>query len=124
MAAASRLRVAHVAVAAAFIALGAVDGVWAARLPALKARLGLDSGELGLVIFAVSITATVMLPLAGWLTAHYGSRGPAGIGMLVASGGLTLAAFAPSLWALVVAACTLGAGIGILDVAINAHGVA
>jgi hypothetical protein len=124
MAAAPRLRAAHVAVAAAFVALGAVDGVWAARLPALKHRLGLDSGELGLVIFAVSITATAVLPVAGWLAAHRGSRGPAGLGMLIAAGALTLAAFAPSLAVLVPAACLLGAGIGVLDVSANAHGMA
>jgi hypothetical protein len=124
MAAAPRLRAAHVAVAAAFVALGAIDGVWAARLPALKHRLGLDSGELGLVIFAVSITATALLPVAGWLAAHRGSRGPTGLGMLIAAGGLTLAAFAPSLGVLVPAACLLGAGISVLDVSANAHGMA
>jgi hypothetical protein len=43
---------------------------------------------------------------------------------VIAAGGLTLAAFAPSLAVLVPAACVLGAGIGILDVSANAHGVA
>lgn len=121
---ARRLRAAHVALAFVFVGLGAVDGVWAARLPALKHRLGLDSGELGLVIFAVSVAATVSLPIAGWLTSHRGSRGPSGLGLCIAAGGLTIAAFAPSLAVLVPAACCLGAGIGILDVSANAHGVA
>jgi predicted MFS family arabinose efflux permease len=121
---ARRLRTAHVALAVAFVGLGAVDGVWTARLPALKDRLGLDSGELGIVIFSVSIAATVSLPLAGWLASHRGSRGPTGLGLVVASVGLTLAAFAPSLAVLVAAACILGAGVGILDVSANAHGVA
>ena len=124
MAAASRLRAAHFAVAAAFVALGAVDGVWASRLPALKARLGLDSGELGLVILAVSLTATVLLPLSGWFTAHFGSRGPTGVGMVIAACGLTLAAFAPTFPALVASGCVIGAGLSVLDVAANAHGVA
>jgi hypothetical protein len=44
--------------------------------------------------------------------------------MLVAAGGLTLAAFAPGLGTLVAAACVLGAGYGIIDVSANAHGVA
>ncbi len=121
---ARRLRTAHAALAVAFAGLGAVDGVWAARLPALKHRLGLDSGELGLVLFAVSVAATVSLPLAGWLTSRRGSRGPTGLGLVIAAAGLTLAAFAPSLAVLVPAACILGAGIGILDVGANAHGVA
>jgi MFS family permease len=113
-----------VALAAAFIALGLVDGTWVARLPALKQRLGLDSGRLGLVIFSVSIAATLFLPVAGWLASRFGSRGPTGLGLVVAAGGLTLAAFAPSLAVLVPAACVFGAGVGILDVGANTHAVA
>jgi fucose permease len=121
---ARRLRTAHVALAVAFVGLGGVDGVWTARLPALKHRLDLGSGELGIVIFSVSIAATVSLPLAGWLASHRGSRGPTGLGLVIAAAGLTLAAFAPSFAVLVPAACILGAGIGTLDVSANAHGVA
>jgi MFS transporter len=121
---AGRLRRAHVAVALAFVAFGTVDGTWAARLPALKHRLGLDSGELGLVIFSVSLTATLLLPVSGWLTSRRGSRGPTALGLLVTAAALTAAAFAPSLYALVSAACLLGAGFSIVDVAANAHGVA
>jgi predicted MFS family arabinose efflux permease len=121
---AGRLRRAHVAVAFAFVAFGTIDGTWVARLPALKQRLGLDSGELGLVILSVSLTATVLLPLSGWLTSRRGSRGPTGLGLLVTAGALTAAAFAPSFLLLVSAACLMGAGIGIVDVAANAHGVA
>jgi hypothetical protein len=43
---------------------------------------------------------------------------------MIASAGITLAAFAPSLAVLLPAACILGAGIGTLDVSVNAHGVA
>ena len=60
-----RVRAAHIALAVAFVGLGAFDGVWVARLPALKHRLGLDSGELGLVILAVTLTATISLPRRG-----------------------------------------------------------
>jgi predicted MFS family arabinose efflux permease len=121
---ATRLRDAHIALAITFVGFGAIDGTWAARLPALQHRLSLDSGQLGLVIFAVSLTATVLLPVSGWLTSRSGSRGPTALGLLVASGGLTLAAFAPSYWLLALSACVLGGGIGIVDVAANAHGVA
>ncbi len=89
---AGRLRRAHVAVAFAFVAFGTIDGTWVARLPALKQRLGLDSGELGLVIFSVSLTATLLLPLSGWLTSRRGSRWPTGLGLLVTAGALSAAA--------------------------------
>jgi fucose permease len=118
------VRRAHVALAVAFVAFGAVDGTWAARLPAIKARLHLDSGRLGIAIFCVSLAATAMLPFAGWLASKRGSRGPILLGLLVTSGGITAIAFAPSLTLLAPSACLLGAGFGIVDVAANAHGVA
>src|SRR5207245_7118881 len=62
---AGQLRRAHVALAIVFVGFGTIDGSFAARLPALKHRLGLDSGELGLVIFCVSVSATLLLPAAG-----------------------------------------------------------
>jgi MFS family permease len=119
----SRLRAAHAALAVAFLAFGAIDGTWAARLPAIQHGLGLNSGQLGIVIFAVAIAATAALPLAGWLTSHRGSRGPAQLGLLVCALGLTLAAFAPGLRTLVLSAGVLGAGIGLADISANAHGV-
>ena len=118
------VRRAHVALAVAFVSFGAVDGTWAARLPAIKARLHLDSGRLGIAIFCVSLAATAMLPFAGWLASKRGSRGPILLGLLVTAGGITAIAFAPSLALLTPSACLLGAGFGIVDVAANAHGVA
>src|SRR5439155_26111282 len=86
--------------------------------------LSLDSRQLGLVLFIVTLTATLLLPVAGWLSARRGSRGPTALGLLLACTGLTSAAFAPSLATLMPAVCLLGAGWGIADVAANAHGVA
>jgi Major Facilitator Superfamily len=103
--------------------LGFLDGAWVARLPALKHRLALDSSRLGIVIFAVSLAATLALPLAGWLSSRFGSRAPAALGLVVGSAAVGVAVFAPSLAWLVAVACMLGAGAGIADVAVNAHGV-
>ena len=103
--------------------LGALDGVWVARLPALEHELSLDSGSLGLVIFTVTAVATLSLPLAGWLAARRGSRGPAASGLVLAAAALAAAAFAPSLAYLVLVACGLGSGLGLADIAMNAHGI-
>lgn len=121
---AKRVRNAHIAIAFAFVAFGTVDGTWVARLPAIKNSLGLDSGDLGIVILCVSLSATVLLTSAGRLAARFGSRGPVLIGLLVVAAALTALAFAPSFGALIAAACLLGAGFSIVDVAANAHGVA
>jgi len=118
-----RLRTAHVALALTFVAFGAIEGTWSARLPALKQQHALDTGELGLVLFALSGTATVVLPLAGWLAGRFGSRLPTACGLLLAAGALAAAAFAPGKASLAAAAALIGAGVGIVDVAANAHGV-
>jgi fucose permease len=120
----SPLRRAPVALAAIFVVFGTLGGNWDARLPAVRDRLGLDSGELGIVILAVTLAATAILPAAGWLTARVGSRGPCALGLLCACAGISAAAFVPSYATLLVAACVIGAGWGIADVASNAHGVA
>jgi fucose permease len=119
-----RLRRAHVALGLTFVAFGVIDGTWSARLPALKQRLALDSGELGLIVLAVSGFATLVLPLAGWLASRLGTRPPAALGLLLAAGALAAAAFVPSEASLAAAAAVLGAGFGIVDVAANADGVA
>jgi hypothetical protein len=114
---------AHRALVAGFVVLGAIDGVWVARLPALKHKLSLDSGRLGLVIFAVTAVATASLPLAGWISARRGSRGPACAGLLVAAAALAAAAFVPSFAPMLLVAVGLGSGIGVADVSLNAHGI-
>src|SRR6185437_10436779 len=101
-----------------------MDGTWSARLPALQARLGLDNGRLGLVVFVVSGTATALLPLSGWLSARLGSRLPCGIGIAFAAAGLTALAFAPSFATVLPLAALLGAGWSVVDVSANAQGLA
>ena len=63
------LRPAHLALGVTFVAFGALDGTWAARLPALKHRLRLDSAGLTDAAFAPSF-ATLLVAVcvlgAGW----------------------------------------------------------
>jgi fucose permease len=106
------------------VAFGVIYGTWAARLPALKQGLSLDTSELGLVVLALSGTATLVLPFAGWLAARFGSRMPAALGLLLAAAALVASAFASDQVALALAAAGIGAGFGITDVAVNAHGLA
>jgi fucose permease len=121
---ASSLRRAYVALVMVFVVFGTLGGNWDARLPAIRRQFRLDSGKLGVVIFAGSLSATAVLPLAGWISARLGSRGPTVLGLLLAAAGISVAAFLPSFGTLVPVACVIGAGWGITDVAANAHGVA
>lgn len=120
----SSVRRAYVALAGVFVVFGTLGGNWEARLPAIRHQFRLDSGRLGVVIFAASLTSTAVLPLAGWVTARLGSRGPSVLGLLLAAAGISATAFLPAYSTLVPVACVIGAGWGITDVAANAHGVA
>jgi hypothetical protein len=113
-----------VALATTFVVFGALGGNWDSRLPAVRHRLGLDSGELGVVIFTVSVASTAVLPLAGWVSARFGSRGPTVLGLTCAAAGISAAGFMPSYRTLLPVACLIGVGWGVTDVAANAHGVA
>jgi MFS transporter len=116
-------RRAHPALVAGFVLLGAIDGVWVSRLPALKHGLGLDDGQLGIVIFTGSLAATLSLAPAGWLCARLGSRLPIVLGLGLGAAALAVAPFAPSLVALSAVAFGLGLGLGGTDVGINTQGV-
>lgn len=120
----SSVRRAYVALAGVFVVFGTLGGNWEARLPAIRHQFRLDSGRLGVVIFAASLTSTAVLPLAGWVTARLGSRGPSVLGLLLAAAGISATAFLPAYSTLVPVACVIGAGWGITDVAANAHGLA
>jgi MFS family permease len=108
---------------ATFLVNGAVFGTLAARIPAIKDRLDLGSGALGIALLGVALGAVVAFPAAGRLIARVGSRPVTRLGLALDGAGLILLSLAGSLGWLVAAAVALGAANGMLDVAMNAHGV-
>jgi len=120
----STLQRARWAVAYVFFAGGAVVGSWVARIPAVKDDLGLSDGALGCALFGVAAGAVVAMPIAGRVAARCGSRRATEVGLFACCGALLLPALAGSVAALVPALIVLGASIGTLDVAMNAHGLA
>ena len=65
---------ARVALTTAFVANGVFFGTLAARMPAIKDRLGLSDGALGLALLFVAVGALCAFPLVGRLIATLGSR--------------------------------------------------
>ena len=117
-------RQARGAVAAIFFLNGLVFGEWAARIPAVRDRVGLSDGELGIVLACAAVGSILALPVAGGRAARIGSRRATRVAfalMCLASGVIALA---PSLPALCALAFFYGASMGSLDVTMNAHGVA
>jgi MFS family permease len=118
------MRAARTAVTVTFLLNGLLYGAWAARIPAVRDRLGLSSGALGFALAFIAAGSLVSMPLAGWASARWGSR-PVTRGTLAAlCASAALLPVSPSLAALCGACLVYGMSTGALDVAMNAHGVA
>ena len=117
------VRAARWAVFAVFLANGSFFGAWATRIPAIRDRLDLSDGQLGLALAAVALGAIVAMPPAGALAARVGSRTATRGGLVLAAVATACVALAPSFGAFVALTFLFGMGMGALDVAMNAHGV-
>ena len=122
------LRAARDAVYVVFAVNGFAFAAWASRIPDTKAQLGLSSGQLGLLLLALSAGAVIGLPSSGWLAGRYGPVGAVRLGLagLVAGDaaiaiGIDVADSVPLVAAGLFAA---GFGTGIWDVGMNLEGAA
>ncbi len=111
------------AVTAIFLLNGVALASWAARLPALEARLDLGAGGLSIVLAAVAAGALLGMPLAGRVISRVGSRAPTRVALVAFAAMVAVVTAAPSLAVLLAAAFALGAFNGALDVSMNAQGV-
>jgi MFS family permease len=121
---ASQPQAARGAVAAVFVINGLLFGSWAARIPAVRDRVGLSDGELGLALACIAIGAIVAMPIAGGRAARVGSRNATRVALALACLSTGVVALAPSLPALCALTLLAGVAMGSLDVTMNAHGVA
>jgi MFS family permease len=113
-----------VAVATLFFVEGFVAASWFVRIPEVKDRLNLSSGELGISLLSLTVGLIIAMPLVGWLLTRTGSR-------TVARVAAFLFVIVPVLPVLAVDQATLmlglvlyGAVAGVLDVAMNVQGSA
>ncbi|SEG91285.1 Sugar phosphate permease [Nonomuraea solani] len=98
-------------------------GLWAAGLPSLYDRLELDTARLGSVLLLISGGALVSMLLAGPLVDRWSSRRVCWIAGPFSGVVLLGPALAPSYWSLAALAVLFGIGLGVTEVAMNAHSV-
>jgi MFS family permease len=120
----TRLRSARASVLAIFFLHGAVFATWVSRIPAVKADIGLSTGQLGLALLGIAAGCLIAMPVAGWLVSRYGSRSVTAFSSFCFGAALALPAFAESQAGLTAALCILGLAAGAMDVSMNSHAIA
>ena len=65
---------ARAAVTITFWQNGLLYGAWATRIPALRDRLDLSDGQVGLALACIAVGSIIGMPLAGRAAARWGSR--------------------------------------------------
>jgi fucose permease len=117
------LRRARAAVTVMFLLNGTVFASWVPHIPAVKSRLSLSDGELGLLLLCIAAGSIASLALSGWLVSRFGSRlvtVASGIGLCLA---LPIPVVSASLSLSAASLLVFGAFNGALDVAMNAQAV-
>jgi MFS family permease len=115
------LNAARWSVSTIFLLNGAGIGVWAAHVPLVQARAGIDTGVLGFLLLTIAGGAISAMPLSGWMAGRWGTRAVVvGSGLLFALMSAVLMNVG-GLVPLFLAAYVFGASNGVLDVAMNAN---
>ncbi len=110
------------AVATIFFLLGTLIGIWASRIPDIKAILKLDEAGFGLVLLAMALGAFFAFPIVGRQIDRIGAaRMARWLAVLTLVLFVSLAA-GTTVWIMAPLAFAVGFFIGALDVAMNAWG--
>ncbi|MFC6881170.1 MFS transporter [Actinomadura yumaensis] len=117
-------RRARVAVTVAFLAHGMLGAAWVARIPQIKEHLGLSDGALGVALLGAPVGVVVAVRFAGRAVARRGSRATTIAAGTVGAASLVPLGLAWNLGALICALVLMGGSLGLMDVAMNAQGVA
>jgi MFS family permease len=106
-----------------FAALGLANGVWLARIPAVKQSLHLTDGVLGLALLSAPVGLVVMVLFASRVVHGVGSQRPTRIAGTCAAVLPVALGLAPNLATLMVALFAFGLTAGMVDVAMNSQAV-
>jgi MFS family permease len=111
----------RVSTVALFVANGLGMSSWIAHIPLFKERLELNDQMLGLALLCAGMGALVTMWISGWLMSRYGSRKIAILAGICFPLSLIGPGIATNFWSLGVALLILGAGNGLMDIAMNSQ---
>jgi MFS family permease len=109
------------AISIVFLLNGAGIGLWAAHVPLVQARAGIDTATLGFLLLTIAGGAIAAMPLSGLLAGRWGTRtvalGSAFLFAVTSTVLMNIGGVVP----LFLAAFAFGATNGVLDVSMNAN---
>lgn len=108
---------------AAFLICGLGISSWAPMVPYAKERLGINDADLGLLLLLLGLGAIIMMPITGILSTKYGSRKIILVAAILLAATLPLLMFITSTPLMAAVMLFFGAAMGMIDAAMNAHGV-
>ncbi len=117
-------RKAQVGVAVVFFVHGLLFASWAAHIPHVKAKLGLDNGTLGLALLGVPAGSIGAILLAGYLVPRVGSRRVVQVCLVGYCAAGPFVGVAGSPFQLALALFGWGAFQGALDISMNTQAIA
>eukprot|EP01037_Dinobryon_pediforme_P006966 gene6966-7042_t len=102
---------------------GAAIGIWAANIPGVKEHLALNPQSLSYGFLAMAVGALIGMPLGGALIGRFGSAHLTRISGFIFILLLPMPILSPNLPLLIASLGLFGLTNGVMDVAMNAHGV-
>lgn len=96
---------------------------WAPLVPLLKARLGIDSDMLGVLLLCIGVGSVLTMPFTGVAVARFGCRKVLSIATVVYAGILLSLSRVDAFMLAVPALLVFGAAMGVIDVTANIHAV-
>lgn len=111
----------RLAMTSVFIANGLAFGAWVGNLPRLREEAGLDNASLGTVLLCGSIGSLLAMQIVGRLAGRIGTARTSWISAVALAVALPLPALLPTWPLLLGSGLLLGAVLGSLDIAMNAH---
>lgn len=106
----------------AFLAAGFAMACLAPLFPFIKAQVGANEGQFGLILLCLGLGSIIAMPITGVISARYGAKPMILLGGFGLVAFLPVLVFAPSQIVLGGALFFFGASLGTIDVAMNVHG--
>lgn len=113
---------ARLATRLAFFAAGFAVACWAPLIPFVKANVGANDAQFGLLLLCLGLGSIFAMPSAGIVVARQGARTTVLLSGLAAAVLLPILSMVGHSWTLACALFLFGGALGALDVAMNVHG--